>query len=193
MCGISVIFPWHEMQKVQEENSFQRQPVSLASGVSSVESCDCASRLRRGRCHPPLHTQAPSLPSMQRGPPGPRLPAPPTPGHTGTRPRTQQFCSTCSWGEGPAPACCRRKWGAPSPRYLRVKAEMQALPHRSAPSSGVSHPPSQPNCCFFRETDVGAHGQRVDNWGRLCTRRRSRRFPRIFSCNAVPALCSKHF
>lgn len=118
----------------------------------------------------------------------------PRPGHTGTHLRTQQVCSTCSWGEGPAPACCWRKWGAPSPRYLRVKAEMQALPRRSAPSSGVSRPPSQPNCCCFRETaGMGAHGQRVDNWGRLCTRHWSRRFPRIFPCNAVPALCSKHF
>lgn len=33
-----------------------------------------------GRCHPPLLTQAPGLPSIQSGPPGPRLPTPPAPG-----------------------------------------------------------------------------------------------------------------
>lgn len=114
---------------------------------------------------------------------------PPCPhlGHTRTHLRTQQFCSTCSWAEGPAPACCWRKWGAPSPRYLRVKAEMQAPPRESASSSSASRPPSQPDCCFFHETaGVGGRGQRVDNWGRLCARRWSGRFPRLFSCNAVP-------
>ena len=61
----------------------------------------------------------------------------PRPGHTGTHLRTQQFCSTCSWGEGPVPACCWRKWGAPSARYLCVKVEMQAPPRESAPPSSA--------------------------------------------------------
>lgn len=36
--------------------------------------------IQLGGGHPPLLSQAPSLPSMQSGPPGPRLPALPTPG-----------------------------------------------------------------------------------------------------------------
>ena len=163
----------------------------LASGVSCMKSRNCVSRLGRGGAGGGVipgfsHRHSVCRPYRAAHRVG-GCPPRPRPGHTGTHLRTQQFCSACSWGEGPAPACCWRKWAAPSARYLRVKAEMQAPPGESAPPSSAGCPPSQPNCCFFHETaGVGGRGQHVDHWGWLCSRRWSGRFPRICSCNAVP-------
>ena len=121
----------------------------LASGVSCMKSCRWVSSLGG---HPPLLPQAPSLPSTQSGPPGPRLPSLPTPGSHRDPPEDTAVPQHVQLGGGSGTCLLLGEVGAPSPRYLRVKAEMQAPPRESAPSSSASHPPSQPGCGFFHET-----------------------------------------